>query len=174
MKRPSILAGVLVVLLAAVMVFYLQRPQHLVITETQINAAVQKKFPISKTFWRFDITCSDPHVTLLPETNRVEIGLDLAVNVTNFPMLKWRGSVVAASGLAYSNETKQFFLSQPTINKLTIPGIPQQYLDKVTDYVSNLAGNRLQEIPVFTWTDSRAVLVKDIQVKNGKVDVAIR
>lgn len=77
MKRPLIIVGGLLIVLGVLTVLYFQIPHYLIITETQINEEVQRRFPVSQTFWRFNLTCSNPRVALLPETNRVEITLDL-------------------------------------------------------------------------------------------------
>jgi hypothetical protein len=182
MKRAILFVALLLVLLLAGGFLYFRNKQYdVVITQKQIDDALQAKFPVTRTHLLiFRITYSNPHVTLLPESNRIEVGLDAEVDIKLLSESKnLGGTAVVTAGLAYRNETKQFFLSNPEINKLTIQGIPQQYLDKVTDFASNTAREYLQEFPIHTLkardTKTAAVrlLLKDVQVKGSEIHATL-
>jgi hypothetical protein len=183
-KKRSILgiAFLLVVaVLAGTYVYFKKRPYHVVITQAQIDATLKEKFPIKKTHLIiFHLTYSNPHVQLLPDSNRIEIGLDAEVEIKalNEPK-KLTGTAVVTSGLTYNDERKQFFLAAPEVKKIAIQGIPQQYLDKVTDFASQAASEYLQEFPVYTLkpTDTKRstlrLLLRDVKIKNSEVDVTL-
>ena len=182
MKRPIVfIAFVLVLALAGTFLYFRSRQYYVIITQNQIDNTLQTKFPVTKTHLLiFRITYSNPHVTLLPEPNRIEVGLDAELNIKPLGESKnLRGSAGVTSTLAYRSETKQFFLSNAEINKLTIQGIPQQYLDKVTDFASNSAREYLQEFPIYTLrakdtkTTAVKLLLKDVRVKNSEVHVTL-
>lgn len=181
MKKIIITALVLVLGLAGALLYFHNKQYNVIITQQQIDDALQKKFPVTKTHLLiFRITYSNPHLTLLPESNRIEVGLDAEVNIKILnESKKLGGTVLVTSALAYRNETKQFFLSSPEINKVAIQGIPQQYLDKVTDFASNAAREYLQEFPVYTLTakDTKTaaakLLLKDVQVKSSEIHVTL-
>ena len=181
MKKIIIAALVLVLLLAGGFLYVRNKQYNVIITQQQIDDALHKKFPVTKTHLLiFRLTYSNPHLTLLPESNRIEVGLDAEVNIKILnESKKLGGTVFVTSALAYRNETKQFFLSSPQINKLKIQGIPQQYLDKVTDFASNAAREYLQEFPVYTLTakDTKTaaakLLLKDVQVKSSEIHVTL-
>ena len=182
MKRAILFVALVLVLALAGGVLYFRNKQYdVIITQKQIDDALQKKFPVTKTHLLiFRIIYSNPRLRLLPESNRIEVGLDAEVNIKILnESKKLAGTVLVTSALAYRNETKQFFLSSPEINKLGIQGIPQQYLDKVTDFASNAAREYLQEFPVYTLTakDTKTaaakLLLKDVQVKSSEVHVTL-
>src|ERR1044071_2175096 len=125
-------------------------------------------------------TYSNPHVTLLPESNRIEVGLDadLDIKLRDQPK-RLGGTAVVTTGLSYRSETHQFLLSEPEINKLTLQGIPQEDLDKVTRLASNAAREYLQRFPIYTLkakgvkTTAAKLLLKDVQVKSNEVHATL-
>lgn len=186
MKRPIIFAlcaavcavGIVVV---GLLVYFHGRRFDVVITQKQIDDALQSRFPVSKNHLLiFQVTYSNPRATLLPGTNRIEVALDaeLDIKIRNEEK-KLHGSIVATTGISYRGETYQFFLSDPEINKLAIQGIPQEYLDKVTPFASNLARERLEQLPVYTikaeniTTRAVKLLLKDVQVMNNEVHATL-
>ncbi len=181
MKKVLIVTLLLVLVIAGGLLYVRSEPFNIVITQTQIDAALQKKFPVTKTHLLISrITYANPHLTLLPDSNRIEVGLNAEVNIKIAnESKKLGGTVLVTSALAYRNETKQFFLSTPQINNLEIQGIPQQYLEKVTNFASSAAREYLQEFPVYTLTAKNAktaaakLLLKDVQVRGSEIHVKL-
>src|SRR5215471_19563831 len=114
MKRSIIIVAcavvcLLVVALAGSLWYLHGRRYDVVITQQQIDEALQSSFPISKTnLLIFHMTYSDPRVTLLPGTNRVEVALDadLEIQIRKAPK-KLHGTFVATTGISYRSDTYQ-------------------------------------------------------------------
>jgi hypothetical protein len=181
-KRNGIIALLALALVAIGSFYYFKgKEYHVIVSQAQIDAALKEKFPISKTHLVIiQLTYSNPRLKLLPDSNRIEVGLDANVNIKMVGEAKpLSGSVLVTSGLTYNNETKQFFLSEPEIKQIAIQGVPQQYVDKVTDFASRLAREYLQEFPVYTLkaTDTKKtaakLLLKKIEIKNSEVDATL-
>jgi Protein of unknown function (DUF1439) len=183
MKRRIILglACVLVLVFAGVWWYFSGKRYEVIITQKQIDEALQARFPVSKThLLLFQITYSNPRVTLLPETGRIEIGLDAELNIKLGEQPKrLGGSALVTTGLSYQSETHQFFLSEPEINKLTIQGVPPEYIDRVTSLATSTAREHLQRFPIYTVeakdikTAAVKLLLKDVQVKSNQVHVTL-
>ncbi len=181
MKKIIIAALVLCIGIAAAFSFFRPMQYTLVITQQQINEALQKKFPITKKHLKiFHITYSNPRLTLPPDSNRLDVVLDAEVELSALgASKKFGGTVHASSAIDYRNETKQFFLSKPEISKVEIPEVPEQFLDKVVSFASNAAREHLEQVPVYTLTakDTKMaavkMLLKDLKVKNGEVHVTL-
>src|SRR6266404_2787778 len=139
MKRSIIFAGCAFVLgLAGILLYFHGRRYDVIITQSQIDEALRTRFPVSmKYLLIFQITYSNPHVTLLPESNRIEVGLDadLDIKLRDQPK-RLGGTAVVTTGVTFQSETHQFYLSDPEIKKLALQGIPQEHLDKVTQLAS--------------------------------------
>jgi hypothetical protein len=73
MKRILILAGCTLTVGLAGLLWYLHGKRYeVVITQEQIDEALRARFPVTKKHLLiFRVTNSNPHVTLLPESNRV-------------------------------------------------------------------------------------------------------
>ena len=183
MKRRSLILVIcaLALVLAGSAWYFHDKRLVAVITQKQIDEALQSKFPITKKhLLLFQITYSNPHVTFLPETNRIEVGMDAVLNIKFREQSKnMSGTAVATTGLSYRSETYQFFLSEPEIKKLSIQGIPQQYVDKVTSLASNTVSEYLQKHPIYTLkakdmkTATVKLLLKDVQVKSNEVHATL-
>ena len=65
------------------------------------------------------------------------------------------------------------------MNKLTLQGFPQEYLDRLTKVVSSSVGEYLQQYPVYTLkreeekTFAGTLLLKKIEVKNSELHVTL-
>src|SRR5436190_20891708 len=142
MKRSIIFAGCALVLgLTGILLYFHGRRYDVIITQSPIDEALRTRFPVSKKYLLiFQITYSNPHVTLLPESNRIEVGLDADLNIKLRNEPKSLGGIaLVTTGVSYRSETHQFFLSEPEIKKLTFQGIPQEHVDKVTRLASDAA-----------------------------------
>jgi hypothetical protein len=182
MKRTLIIAVcALALLLAGAFWYFRDKQYHVVITQKQIDDALQAKFPVSKTHLAlFHLTYSNPQVTLLPDSDRIEIGLDAQLSIKLREESKpFGGRALMTTGLEYRHEAKQFFLANPEIKKLTLQGVPQQYLDKATVLSSNFVSEYLQRFPVYTLkatdikTTAARLLLKDVQVRSNEVHVTL-
>ena len=113
MKKVIIAALVLLLLLAGGFLYVRNKQYNVVITQQQIDDALRAKFPVTKTHLLiFRITYSNPHLTLLPDSNRIQVGLDAELNIKLLSeSKKLGGTALVTSALAYRNDTKQFFLS---------------------------------------------------------------
>jgi hypothetical protein len=182
MKRLFlVVVAVLLVALTTGFVYLRGRRFDYTITQAQIDDALRTRFPITKKHLLiFEITYSNPKATLLPDSDRIEVALDALLNVRiGSEPQNLGGSIVAIAGVAYRDEAKKFYLSDPVIKELRIQGIPPQHLDKVTAFASKVATDYLPEIPVYTIkaTDAKAtaakLLLKDVQVKSSEIHLTL-
>jgi len=181
MKRSIILVTCALVFVLTGVLYFHGRRYDIIITQKQIDDALRARFPVTKNHLLIlQITYSNPHVTLLPESNRIEVGLDadLDIKLRGQPK-RLGGTSVATTGVTYRNETHQFYLSDPKIQKLALQGIPPEYLDKVTQLASNAAREYLQRFPIYTLkakdvkTTAVKLLLKDVQVKSNEVHATL-
>lgn len=182
MKRLIIIVAVCILLLAGGGTYWLLRSKYnVVITQQQIDEALAKQFPISKKhLYLFEVTYSNPRAILLPESDRVQIGLDaeLAIKLPS-DSLKFHGSTTITSSIGYRDDKKQFYLTNAEINNLTLPGVPQNYMDKATQAATELARLCFKEIPVYTFrgTDSKMMaaklLLRKVEVKKSEIRITL-
>jgi len=181
-KRVLIALGVALVLSAVGTWLYFRGEKYIVvITQKEIDTELRAKFPVTKAaLILFSATYSNPKVTLLPGTNRIRIGIDTELDI-KLPSQtkKLNGKITVTTSFSYDNETKQFFLADPVISKLEIQGIPPEYTDKVTGFLSENLSEYLQKFPIYRLKANDAkgaaikLLLKDVQVTNQEVNITL-
>ena len=182
MKRVLIpvICIVAISLLAAVLYIRFSA-SDVVITQAQIDDALKTHFPVSNTYYLlFRVTYSNPKVRLQPDSDRVEVQLDadLGIKLSAQPK-SFGGTAVVTSGIAYHRETHQFFLSEPKITRMTLQGIPQEYLDKLTQLASNTAREYLQQYPIYTLeardlrSSTTRLLLNKVEVRGNEVHATL-
>jgi hypothetical protein len=102
----------------------------------------------------------------------------IIADLGNF-LKRLHGSAVVTTGVSYRSETHQFFLSEPVIEKLILQGIPQQHIDKATQFASGVARAHLEQFPIYTLTakdmktTATKLLLKKVEVRNAEVHVTL-
>lgn len=182
MKRTIIVVlAVTAIAMAVGWLYFKGKTYEHLITQTQIDSELEKKFPVTKTFLIvFKMTFSNPEVTLLEESDRVGIKLDTELNLgLGADAKKLSGHVALTSGLAYRSETHEFFLADAQFDRLELEGIPQEHLDKVTDFVTKFVQQLVDKYPVYrleakdTKSTVAKMILKDVQIENQVVKVTL-
>jgi hypothetical protein len=112
-RAVAIALAVILVLLAGSFFYFKGRPYKIVITQSQIDDALSKQFPVTKpVLVFFEITFSHPAVTLLPEDQRVRVNLVAEVKLSGKTQAL-SGSAQLTARVNYLPDTQEFFLDDP-------------------------------------------------------------
>lgn len=155
--------------------------QRVVITQAQIDQALQKRFPQTKPYLLiFDVTYSNPEVTLLPDSQRVRVGLDTELNLKlGVEKKRLGGGATLTAALNYRPETQEFFLTDPKFERLEIQGIPPKYLETVSTVAAKAAREYVERFPIYTLkatdgkTSAAKLLLKGVDVRDREVVVSL-
>ena len=182
-RRRFIMVGValLILAIACAVLYFRGRRYEVIITQSQIDEALRTRFPVTKKHLLiFQITYSNPKVRLLPAANRIEVGLDAELTITiRDTQKKLTGSAIMTTGLKFKDETDQFFLAEPELQKLTISGIPEEYLGKVLPFASVFGREQLEKYPVYTLksknlkTTTTRLLLRDLKVMDTELHATL-
>jgi len=151
------------------------------ISESQINAALTKQFPVSQTLLGvLKLSYENPKVTLPPGADRILLAVDANLSLSLLPGGKnLAGTCLFDSGVRYDPSSASFFLADPRIQKLEIQGLPQDQVARVTQAALQLGKTQLEATPIYTLDTSDPTLqaaqrfVKDVRVKNGAVEILL-
>ncbi|RYZ64810.1 MAG: DUF1439 domain-containing protein [Proteobacteria bacterium] len=152
MRKPLIIAAlVIATALIGALVYVKGKRYEIVIPQEKIDSMLSEIFPATKNYIiLFDITYSNPQVTLLANENRVQVNLEATLNLRlNDEPKKLGGGATVTSGIRYDPETQEFFLHEAVFDRLEMQGIPEKWLVKVTDVASAAAKEFLQNKPVY-------------------------
>ncbi|MCB1232562.1 MAG: DUF1439 domain-containing protein [Verrucomicrobiae bacterium] len=182
MKKALFIAAIIFVgALVGVLLYFKGKRYEVVIPQEKIDAALAEKFPASKDYLViFTITYSNPQVTLLEEKDRVQIGMDatLDIRLTDQPKSLGGGATIT-SGIRYDRETQAFYLDDAEFDRFEIQGIPEKWLEKVTEVASKAASEFVETKPIYRLeakdakTATAKLLLKDFEVRDQAIHVSL-
>ena len=180
-KTLTIAAITIAVALAAVFIYFKGKRYEIVIPQAKIDSTLSETFPATKNYLIiFDITYSNPQVTLLKDEDRVQVGLDATLNIRlNDEPKKLGGGATVTSGIRYHSDTQEFFLDDAVFDRLEIQGVPEKWLEKVTEVASEAAKEFVQSKPVYRLeakdakTAAAKLLLKDFEVREQAIYVTL-
>ena len=182
MKR-TLIAVAIVALVASVAAFlyFKGRRYEIVITQEQIDGALADRFPVSKRYLLLlQVTYSEPVLSLLPEANRIRVGMKAELGYKRDEQDEFiGGSVAVVTGIRYDPEKYQFYLDDPKIETVSVQGVSPQFADRVKDGLQAVSKEHLESIPVYTIraddvkkTVARMIL-KDVRIRDGVIHVTL-
>jgi len=169
MKRTLLLSSVLALLLGACNATY-----TVTRTRAQLQQAVAQRFPVSHEQFLIKVTLSNPTVLLRTADRR--IGVELDANIA--PPLG--GSVHGRMALLgepwYDRASKSFFLRNPVVDHIDVPGFQLANDERVRSALSAVAARALDGTPVYTLEGDRSaderkaeLWLKEVYVKDDKL-----
>jgi len=101
------------------------------IPEQVLRERLRARLPTTKTYLvLFQVTLDHPRISLEDGSDRVDAGIDVALNLrVDNAIKRLVGSLDFSGGIRYSPETGEFFLTEPIIQSLKIEGLPDRYTD---------------------------------------------
>lgn len=180
----KIVAGIVAILIVVVIgayFFFVGKEYVVKLSEPDIQAKLQEKLPLTKTYlFIIQVTLDNPRVNLENGSNKVKAGLDILFNITLNKVPKPLGGEVDISGgVLYLAEKGQFFLTNPIIENLKVQGIPQEYTDKVNKALSKALAEYYKEHPIYTLraTDVKQaaarLILKNVIIKNKELIITL-
>lgn len=181
--NKNIIIGVIVlgVLLGGAYLYFMGKRYEITITQEQIDTALAKHYPVTKKYLLiFAITYSNPHVVLLEDSDRVQVGMDATLNIRlNDETKELGGGATVTSGIRFDSDSHEFFLDDTVFDRLQIEGVPQEWSALVTDFASKVAKEFVETKPVYrleakdTKTTAAKLLLKGFEVRNQAINVTL-
>jgi hypothetical protein len=153
MRRVVIVSVVAIAALIGAAWYYLHGRQFVYrFTEPQIQQALAARLPIQKTyFFIVQVTFDNPQVTLLENSDRVRASLDVTLNIGLGDSLLPLGGVIEASGgIRYEPGEGRFYLSNPTVERLQVQGVPEKYAARVSAALTMALADYYSTRPIYT------------------------
>ena len=169
------------VVIGAAFLYFKGKRYEVVITQDQIDQGLASRFPVSKQTLRiFSITYSNPIVELLEGADRVQVGMDVTLNVRiNHEPKELSGGATVTSGIRYEPEAQVFYLDDIVLDRLEVQGLPQKWLKPVTEFASKVAEDFIESQPIYRLEakDAKAaaamMLLKGFEVREQAVHVTL-
>ena len=182
MKKAAIISSIAILsLLVGAYVYFAGKEYVYRFSESQIQESLQEKLPLTNTyFFIIQVSLKNPRVQLENGSNRVNAGLDVEFNITvNNNPNPLGGSVDASGGIRYVSEEGQFLLTDPVIERMSVQGISQEYLEKANSARTKALADYYSKHPIYTLstldakqTAARMVL-KNVVVENRELVITL-
>jgi len=180
-KSIRIIATVMLVAAIGAFVYFKGKRYEVIITQEQIDTTLAERFPVSKNHLLvFNITYTNPQITLLEDEDRIQINMDAELNfrATGEPK-PLGGGVTVTTGIRYENKSQEFFLNDTEFIRLDIQGVPERWLEKVTEVASIAAKEYLETKPIYrikakdAKTAAAKMLLKDVEVRQQAIHISL-
>jgi len=136
----------------------------------QMQDALARKFPFQRRFLGFfDVTLSNPQVSLDPARNRIAIQADAVVESGLFRQ-PLTGPLAVSSGMHYDAPTRSIRLDQPSVDRFDLQNVPGGVGPQISAIGSLVAGQLLNDYAVYTFKPEQ-LKVAGIAVEPGTITV---
>ena len=172
-----------VLLAAAAGAFYLLRDREYVFrfSEPELREKLDAQLPWSERYlFIFEVTFDNPRVDLIEGSDRVAGGVDAILNIViNNNPRPLSGAIDLSGGVRYARQEGAFYLTDPTIEKIAIQGIPDAYANKANEALSTALSAFYRSRPIYKLEGTKAshqtarLLLKDVIVEDEHLVVTL-
>jgi len=181
MKKLIIPAVVLLILVIGAFFFFKGKTREIIITQAQLEQKLSEKFPYTKKFLLlFELTYSNPKLSLLEGSDKIRVGLDAAINLLIDKEGKdLNGGITVLAELRYDRENQAFHLDNAELERLDIDGIPEKWEERVMKLSTEAANLYFKNHPVYelehrNFKESVAkILLKNFEIRDEIVVVTV-
>jgi hypothetical protein len=182
MRRVVVCSVLVLVALIGAAWYYLYGREFVYrFTEPQIQQALAARLPIQKTYLFFvQVTFDNPKVSLLEGSDRIGASLDVRLNIgLGDAALPFAGVVEASGGIRYEPAEGTFYLSNPTIERLQVQGVPEKYASRVSAALTLALADYYSTRPIYTLNGADArqaaakLVLKSVIVEHKQVVVTL-
>jgi hypothetical protein len=146
-------------------------------TQPEVQQAVAKHFPISVSKLLASVVLTDPVVILRDGDDRLGLDLNVAVKLPAVPAYSGRVGVLARP--FYDPAEKAFYLRDPSVERLDLPGLAGDRRAAVSAAISALAGPALAKVPVYRLEGrnfkevTAEHFLKEVRVEGGRLRLTL-
>ena len=133
--------------------YYFSGKEYVVrIPESQIEEALEKKLPLTKTYlFIIDVTLKNPRVDLENGSDRVAGGMDVVFNIkVNGNPKPFGGGIDLSGNVSYSPEGGEFYLLDPVIEHFSVQGIAEGIQPRVNKAIAKALSDYFNSNPIYT------------------------
>jgi hypothetical protein len=137
----------------------------------ELQRNVEKSFPIARELSIATLELTGPEILLAEGADK--LGLRARVRVT-VALLAVDGMVAACGKLRYQPEEAAFYLDDPEVTELEVPGLPAEHKPDVLAAINLALGAVLARVPVHRLEGGAAKrFLRSMRVEDGRVVVEL-
>lgn len=172
---------VILLLVAALAVpgfFYLRHGYVYEISQNDIQARMESRFPVDRCVLVFCIELDKPFVHLKDNQARIEFGSNALMEVA-FSSEKYEGNAGFSGRLSYIRDESAFYLQDSRLEYLEVNGVSEKHKENLNELAALLVSEYLRSNPIYSFRDTALELVapwlelKEIDIGDGMLRIRL-
>jgi hypothetical protein len=142
-------------------------PQEIEIPLSRLQKSVEQNFPFNARYRDlFDVTVSNPRLSLQPAADRLMLGLDTRVQP---PLIKtpWQGELLVSGGLRIDPVRRAVILTEPRLENIKLDAATGNYTSRLARLGTQLAEDLLTDRVLYTFAPDAFVVAGQRFVPTG-------
>jgi hypothetical protein len=142
-------------------------PQEIEIPLSRLQKSAEQNFPINARYLDlFDVTVSNPRLSLQPAADRLMLGLDTRVQP---PLIKtpWQGELLISGGLRIDPVRRAVILTEPRLENIKLDAATGSYTSRLARLGTQLAEDLLTDRVLYTFAPDAFVVAGQRFVPTG-------
>ena len=144
----------------------------LLIKPQTIASKLTPYFPYQQNYQGLaGISFSDPVISMVPNAEKVRVGLTTAAGITGGQQVSGRCQI--ACGLRYDPKTREIFLKDATLEDINLNGVSNQLTSGFKNITNTIGNDILERYPVYSLADKSGIgLLKSMNVVDEGVELS--
>lgn len=133
-------------------------PQEIEIPLSRLQKSAEQNFPVNARYLDlFDVTVSNPRLSLQPAADRLVLGLDARVQP---PLIKtsWQGELLVSGGLRIDPVWRAVILTEPRLENIRLNAATGSYTSRLARLGTQLAEDLLTDRVLYTFAPDAFVV----------------
>jgi len=182
MRRLLLPASLVLIAAFAAAWFYFSGKDYVLrLSQQDIRQQLERQLPLKRTLLMiFEVELAHPRVQLRDGSERVDIGVDVQLNIRlGRETQPLGGSVDLETGIRYEPTDAGFYLTDPVVTHLDLQGVPAEYAARAQRVVAEALREFLRIHPIYRLraidakrTAARLVL-KRVVVANNELVITL-
>ena len=175
-RTPLILGAITLILVGIFALILTGSMRHTVrLTAADIQSQLETKFPVERSELIFTWRFTDPVVAIDSGTERVRLGVSVAVSSLGKEVVTSRAQVEGS--VRYESSKGELFLDSPTarLDELDVAGLPEKYRETAGKLIEKALQEYLARMPLYRLksSDTKMLMVrrvlKSMRVRDGEL-----
>ena len=142
-------------------------PQEIEIPLSRLQKSAEQNFPFNARYLDlFDVTVSNPRLSLQPEADRLVLGLDARVQP---PLVKtsWQGELLVSGALRIDPVRRAVILTEPRLENIKLDAATGSYTSRLARLGTKLAEDLLTDKVLYTFAPDAFVVAGQRFIPTG-------
>ena len=142
-------------------------PQEIEIPLSRLQKSAEQNFPFNARYLDlFDVTVSNPRLSLQPEADRLLLGLDARVQP---PLVKtsWQGELLVSGALRIDPVRRAVILTEPRLENIKLDAATGSYTSRLARLGTKLAQDLLTDKVLYTFAPDAFVVAGQRFIPTG-------